>query len=169
MTDYMPDPERTVAYKLLAPGFTKVFVFGHVLGPWPFNDGYIIADSWEDAYEELLDYALEKDGPCDHGDDPELAALVAHATSLQSVMSAEGTAAWEACEEWVDSHCDCSWADGGRVWMVDRWWHAETRIHPYALVKALHELAVVNSYCTPEQLDQLYTLMEWYEPGEDEH
>jgi hypothetical protein len=157
--DYMPDPERTVAYKLLDPGFTKVFAFGTQFG----QTGFIIADSWEDAYEELLEYAYEVDGPCDHGDDPELAALIATA---EATPGPANLAAWEACNEWVDEHCDCTTCQYGYVWMVDSWWlHHQTNYHPYALVKALIAHPPTNGVAT-EQLD---TLLEWYEPGEDEH
>jgi hypothetical protein len=154
--DYMPDPERSVAYKLLDPGFTKVFAFGTQFG----QIGYIIADSWEDAYEELLDHAYEVDGPCDHGNDPELAALIANLSDNRAVEAAN-----EAVWTWIDDHCDCEQSSNGRVWMVDSWWHRETAIHPYALVKAL----IAHPPTREKWPTLLDALLEWYEPGEDEH
>ena len=149
MADYLPDPERSVDYKLLDPGFSKVFAFGTQFG----QIGYIISDSWEDAYEELLDHAYEVDGPCDHGDDPELKALVEAAG--RAIPPAQDE--WEACWRWVDEHCDCTPRDRGYVWMVDNWWHRETAIKPLDLVTALR--AITRD---PELNERLNALVEWY-------
>lgn len=152
---YMPEEGKT--YKLLDPGFKKVFVFGHVLGPWPFNDGYIIADSWEDAYEELCEYAIKNDGPCDHGNDPEFKELfeVAHASHLAGKVDMD---AYEKVWAWVDEHCDCESTDSGYVWMVDSWWHRETDIKPLDLVRALRKSATDEA-----EQERLDTLIDWYE------
>lgn len=162
MDDYMPDPERSVAYKLLDPGFTKVFAFGTQFG----QIGYIIADSWEDAYEELQEHAFNVDGPCDHGNEPELAKLIADAQLITDKYGhAVAQDRWERVWTWIDDHCDCESGPSGYVWMVDNWWHRETTIHPYALVKAL----IAHGPTWIENGAQLDTLLEWYEPGEDEH
>lgn len=163
-TDYMPEEGKT--YKLLDPGFDKVYVFGHVLGPWPFNDGYIIADCWEDAHEELCQYAFDSDGPCDHGNDPELAALIEAVPAL-GTSDERRHEALEACWRWVDEHCDCTSFDGGYVWLVDSWWVNETAIKPLDLVRALRQQVRKTDAMSWDEYDacreRLDDLIDWYE------
>jgi hypothetical protein len=167
---YMPDPERTVDYQLLAPGFTKVFAFGTQFG----QIGYIIADSWEDAYEELLDHAYEVDGECDHGDDPDYLHLLLAAESIQHHSTGDDDTdrvcrqdAWEAVWSWVDEHCDCEHSSNGRVWMVDSWWLSNGErglpMTPLELVTALR--AITRD---PELNERLDTHIEWYTEDADE-
>lgn len=150
--DYMPEEGKS--YKLLDPGFDKVFVFGNVLGVWPYNTGYIIADSFEDAYEELQEHAYEVDGECDHGNDPELAALIEAAG--RAIPPAQDE--WEACWRWVDEHCDCESMSRGYVWMVDSWYVHETTIKPLDLVKALRAGPGLV-----RDIERLDALIDWYE------
>lgn len=97
--------EPTILY---SSHMEHVYRFGHQFQT-PDRCDFIVAGSFDDAYAEMLDYAVEHDGECDHGGD-----LPDGLTVEQSM-------------EWVDTHCDCDMTDDGRyVWTVDTWWIAET-------------------------------------------
>jgi hypothetical protein len=70
VADYIPNVRHHAEVIVLcAPNMRYVYEFGDEFGP----TGYIVAESGEDAYEEMLDYLCGRDGVCDHGgdDDPD--------------------------------------------------------------------------------------------------
>ena len=97
LREHLHSDDLAVIY---APNMLHVYTFGDQWG----IDGYIVAESFEDAYMEALNYWADRQGECDHGGDlpPELT----------------GEAAWA----WIESHCDCTQDEQGRwVWDVYGW------------------------------------------------
>lgn len=103
---------------LISPNMIEVFKFGHVLCGIEDPTGYIVAESFEDAWEELCEYAYSIDGPCDHGATDELAAKIAEAEARPD----DDPDRWSDLDEWIAVNCDCEHSESGYVWMVDNYW-----------------------------------------------
>lgn len=93
---------------LYSSHMTSVYRFGHQFQT-PDRCDFIVAGSFDDAYSELLEYACDHDGECDHGGE-----------------DADG------CD------CEMT-DDGRHVWMVDTWWINEMAISVDQFLLAMGE------------------------------
>lgn len=92
---------------LHAPNERRVYLFGHEFG----EVGYILAEHYGDAWEELEEYIVDTDGPCDHGGE---------ITDEQRSLN--------FCGETTLYGCDCSLTESGRWCDEGYWWLRELRL-----------------------------------------